>query len=65
MSVETEYTAKDVAAHRGAEDAWMVINGEGEQHQGKFNRDSQLTMNKQCTISQNIWKSTLVARKSW
>lgn len=28
MSVETEYTAKDVAAHRGAEDAWMVINGE-------------------------------------
>ncbi|ROW10760.1 hypothetical protein VPNG_05047 [Cytospora leucostoma] len=28
MSVETEYTAKDVAVHRGKDDAWMVIHGE-------------------------------------
>lgn len=35
MSVDTEYTAKEVAAHRGPEDAWMVINGEGEQHRGE------------------------------
>lgn len=30
MSVETEYTAKEVAAHRERDNAWMVINGEGE-----------------------------------
>lgn len=35
MSVDTEYTAKEVAAHRERDDAWMVINGEGEQLQGE------------------------------
>jgi hypothetical protein len=35
MSVDTEYTAKEVAGHRGADDAWMVINGEGEQHRSE------------------------------
>ncbi|KUI53175.1 NADH-cytochrome b5 reductase 1 [Cytospora mali] len=28
MSAETEFSAKEVAIHRGKEDAWMVINGE-------------------------------------
>ncbi|KKY34236.1 putative nadh-cytochrome b5 reductase [Diaporthe ampelina] len=28
MSVDTEYTAKEVAAHREASDAWMAISGE-------------------------------------
>lgn len=28
MSAETEYSAKDVAAHKGKADAWMVINGD-------------------------------------
>lgn len=32
MSAETEYSAKDVAAHKGKADAWMVINGDGKQH---------------------------------
>lgn len=30
MSAETEYSAKEVAAHREKADAWMVINGDGK-----------------------------------
>lgn len=29
-SESPEFTAKDVAAHRDAADAWMVIHGEGK-----------------------------------
>lgn len=42
MSADTEYTAKEVAAHRGRDDAWMVINGEGEYFQGE-NRNHEST----------------------
>lgn len=30
MSAVTEHSAKEVAIHRGKDDAWMVIHGEGE-----------------------------------
>lgn len=45
MSVDTEYTAKEVAAHRDSNDAWMVINGEGEQPQSLGVKNNQLTRN--------------------
>lgn len=45
MSVDTEYSAKEVAAHRDSSDAWMVINGEGEQPQSQGMKNNQLTSN--------------------
>lgn len=64
MSVDTEFTAKEVAAHREREDAWMVINGEGEQLQGEVTRGTKkLTSDIQSMTLPNIWKSIQEAQR--